>query len=398
MMKPRIATARVRALLRRSPAITILGARQSGKSTLARLAFPDFEHVDLERAADLTRAAQDPEFLLSQFPKLVIDEAQRLPEVFPVLRSHLDRHPGSRVVLLGSASPRLVKQISESLTGRLLFFELGGISIFEHDTEAVWIRGGFPRLHWTRPRADPADWYPAYVRTTLERDIPQLGFRIATSRLRSLLTMIAHAQASVSSLSELGGSLGINYHTVAHILDIFEGVFLVRRLPPFAANLKKRLVKSPKLYVRDTGLLHALLGVAHTKRAVLSHPKAGASFETFCLEQIILHAQLVDPRSEAFFYRTHTGREVDLLLRLRGRLLPIEIKLGVAVPDLRGLETCMQDLGLSEGYVVNLAPAPMQVRRGVWMGGLRELLDRLHLAPRPRGAGDHPAPRAPVRG
>jgi hypothetical protein len=312
----------------------------------------------------------------------VIDEAQRLPELFPILRSHLDRHPRQRVVLLGSASPGLVRRISESLTGRIAFFELGGISVFEHDAEALWIRGGFPRLHWTRPRAAPAEWYPGYLRTTLERDIPQLGFRIAAARLRRLLTMVAHAQGGLCNLSELGGSLGVSYHSVAHLLDIFEGVFLVRRLPPFTANLRKRLVKSPKIYVRDTGLLHALLGIPHTKRAVLDHPKAGASFETFCIEQILLHAQLHDPAAEGFHFRTHGGQEVDLLLRLRGALLPIEIKLGVAPPELRGLATCMSDLRLAQGYVVNLASDPTELRRGIWMGGLRHLLEELRIAPR----------------
>jgi predicted AAA+ superfamily ATPase len=380
-LRPRIATRRVRALLRRSPALAILGARQVGKSTLARLAFPDFVHVDLERPLDLARAAQDPEFLLSQSGRLVIDEAQRLPALFPVLRSHLDRHPRQRVVLLGSASPGLVRSISESLTGRVAFFELGGASIFEHDAESLWIRGAFPRLHWTRPRAEPGDWYASYLRTTLERDIPQLGFRIAASRLRGLLSMVAHAQGSVCNLSELGGSLGINYHSVAHILDVFEGVFLVRRLPAFAANLRKRLVKSPKLYVRDTGLLHALLGIRHAKRALLAHPKAGPSFETFCVEQILQHAQLHDPAAQGFFFRTHTGQEVDLLLRVRGTLRPIEIKLGVGVPDLRGLTTCMSDLGLARGYVVSLVPEPIEIRRGIWMGGLRDLLEELRLLP-----------------
>jgi hypothetical protein len=384
MLQPRIATKRVRGLLRRSPALAILGARQSGKSTLARLAFPDFAYIDLERPVDLDRASQDPEFLLSQSPRLVLDEAQRLPELFPVLRGHIDRHPRGRVVLVGSASPGLVGSISESLTGRVAFFELGAISTFEHDVEALWIRGGFPRLHWTRPRARPEDWYPAYTRTTLERDIPQLGFRIASNRLRTLLTMIAHSQGSVCNLSELGGSLGINYHSVAHILDIFEGIFLVRRLPPYAANVRKRLVKSPKLYVRDTGLLHSLLGIEHIKRAVLSHPKAGASFETFCIEQLLLHAQLRDPAAQGFFYRTHTGQEVDLLLQVRGSLLPIEIKLGLIQPDLRGLQTCMSDLGLTQGYIVNLSSQPTDIRRGVWMGGLHHLLEHLDLAPSSR--------------
>jgi len=381
---PRLATTRVRSLLRTFPAVAILGARQSGKSTLARIAFPEFEHVDLERPTDLARAQQDPEFLLEQSPRLVVDEAQRLPELFPVLRSHLDRHPRHRVVLLGSASPGLVREVSESLTGRIALFELGGISSAEHDPEAVWIRGGFPRLHWTRPRARPEDWYPAYLRTTLERDIPQLGYRVSATRLRTLLTMVAHAQGSVSNLSELGGSLGVTYHTVAHLLDLFEGVFLVRRLRPLVANLKKRLVKSPKLYVRDTGLLHSLLGIPHAKGALLAHPKAGASFETFCIEQLAQHAQLVDPSAEAFFYRTQTGQEVDLVLRLRGELIPIEIKLGRAAPEVRALETCVRDLGLRRAFVCNLAPGLTEIRRGVWMGGLLPILDRLRLLPQAR--------------
>jgi hypothetical protein len=212
--------------------------------------------------------------------------------------------------------------------------------------------------------------------------IPQLGFRIAASRLRRLATMVAHAQGGLCNLSELGGSLGVNYHSVAHILDIFEGVFLVRGLPPYAVNLRKRLVKSPKLYIRDTGLLHALLGIPHTRRAVLDHPKAGPSFETFCIEQILLHAQLHDPSAQGSFFRTHTGQEVDLLLKLRGALLPIEIKLGVAVPDLRGITTCMRDLGLSKGYVGDRLSEPIEIRRGIWMGSLRHLLEELRIAPR----------------
>jgi hypothetical protein len=380
--RPRIAARRLSALARRFPAVVILGARQVGKSTLARLAFPDFELIDLENPLDAARLGADPGFFLAEHPRLVIDEAQRLPEIFPVLRSHLDRHPRRRVVLLGSASPGLVTRISESLTGRAGLFELAGLSIFEHAQEELWVRGSYPRLHWSRPRARPEEWYPSYLRTTLEQDIPQLGFRVAALRLRNLLTMVAHGQGSLCNLSELGGSLGVNYHSVAHLLDIFEGVFLVRRLPPYAANVRKRLVKSPKLYVRDTGLLHSLLGIPFAKHALLAHPKAGASFETFCIEQILLHAQLADPNAQGFFYHAHGSREVDLLLRLRERLVPIEIKLGLAVPDLRGLEGCMRDLRLRQGYVVNLSAEPVQLRRDVWMGGLRHLLEVLRLAPR----------------
>jgi uncharacterized protein len=379
---PRIAARRLQALTRRFPALVILGARQVGKSTLARLAFPGFDCIDLENPLDAARLGGDPSFFLSQHRRLVIDEAQRLPALFPVLRSHLDRNPRCRVILLGSASPGLVTRVSESLTGRVGLFELSGLSLFEHPAEELWLRGSYPRLHWSRPRARPEEWYPSYLRTTLEQDIPQLGFRIAATRLRNLLTMVAHGQGALCNLSELGGSLGINYHSVAHLLDIFEGVFLVRRLAPYAANVRKRLVKSPKLYVRDTGLLHSLLGLPFAKRPLLAHPKAGASFETFCIEQILLHAHLADPGAQGFFYRAHGGQEVDLLLRIRDSLVPIEIKLGLAVPDLRGLEGCMRDLGLKQGYVVNLSAEPVELRRGIWMGGLRHLLEALRLVPR----------------
>ena len=382
MIRPRIARPHVVSLLRGFPALLILGARQIGKSTLARQAFSDFGYVDLENPIDFARIERDPLFFLSQHEKVVIDEAQRLPGLFPVLRGVLDANPRRRVVLLGSASPGLLTGISEALTGRAGVFELGGISIFEGNAETLWIQGAFPRIHWSRPRSRPAEWYPAYLRTTLEQDIPQLGFRIPALRLRNLLTMIAHAQGNLCNLSELGGSLGINYHSVAHILDVFEGVFLVRRLPPYTANLRKRLVKSPKVYVRDTGLLHALLGIPFSKKALQAHPKAGASFESFCIEQILLHAQLHDRAAQGFFFRTHTGQEIDLVLRLRGAFLPIEIKLGLTPPDTRGLESCMRDLSLRRGYVVNLSAKPVEIRPGIWMCGLRHLLEGLRLGPR----------------
>ena len=376
---PRIATRRLRRLVQQFPSVAIQGARQVGKSTLARVALPDFAYLDLENAGDLSRLAADIPFVLGQHPRLVIDEAQRLPALFPALRSFLDGHPRHKIVLLGSASPALVGKISESLTGRIGFLDLGGLSIREADAERLWLQGGFPRLHWGRPRPKPNDWYAAYLRTSLEQDIPQLGFRVSSLRMRNLLTMVAHGQGSLCNLSELGGALGLNYHSVAHLLDIFEGVFLVRRLQPYFANLRKRMVKSPKLYVRDTGLLHHLLGVGFTRPALLAHPRAGASFEAFCLEQIVLHAQLADPGAEAFFYRTHGGVEVDCLLRLRGHLIPIEIKLGTSAPDPKSLLACMTDLGLLRGYVVNLSRAPTEIRRGVVMTDLRGLLTLLRI-------------------
>ncbi len=381
MPKARLATPRLHAIGKRSPATVILGARQVGKSTLARLAFPDHTFFDLEDPRHEARFAADPLFALSQQTKVVIDEAQRLPSLFPILRSYLDANARRRVVLLGSASPGLMPSISESLTGRAVFFDLGGISCLEEDPARLWRLGGFPRLHWTRPRALPDEWYPSYLRTTLERDIPQLGVTLPAARARALLTLVANGQGSTLNLSELGGPLGVSYHTVTAALDVLEGVFLVRRLPPFVANIGKRLVKSPKVYVRDTGILHLLLGMGWTRASQLAHPKIGASWETFCIEQLISHAALVDPASEAFFFRTQTGVEVDLLLRLRGELVAFEMKLGLTARDTRPMKSAMADLGIKRGYQVNAGEGLVALEKGIWVGGIREVIESLKMRP-----------------
>jgi predicted AAA+ superfamily ATPase len=381
MPRERIAGPRLRAIGKRAPATVILGARQVGKSTLARLAFPDHTFFDLEDPRDEARFAGDPLFALSQQNKVVVDEAQRLPALFPILRSYLDGKASRRVVLLGSASPGLVRSISESLTGRVVFFDLGGISCLEEQPAELWRLGGFPRLHWTRPRARPEEWYPSYLRTTLERDIPQLGVTLPAARARALLTLIANAQGSTLNLSELGGPLGVTYHTVAAALDVLEGVFLLRRLPPFVANIGKRLVKSPKVYVRDTGILHSLLGMGWTRASQLAHPKIGASWETFCIEQLVSHAALVDPASEAFFFRTQAGLEVDLLLRLRGELVAFEMKLGLTAKDTRPMKTVMAELGIRRGYQVNAGDELVALEKGIWVGGIRQTIEALRLRP-----------------
>lgn len=379
MPRPRIASVRLRALLRQFPALLVLGPRQAGKSTLARMALPDWAYWDLEDPGDYRRLAADPLFVLSEHRKVVLDEAQRMPALFPALRSFLDRDSRRRVVVLGSASPALLSGVSESLTGRVGLFELSGISVFEEDAARLWVNGAFPRVHWSRPRAKPVDWYPAYLRTTLEQDIPQLGFRVSALRLRNLLVMLANVHGGLLNLSELGASLGVSYHSVAHILDVFEGVFLMRRLPPYFANIGKRLVKSPKLYLRDSGMLHSLLGIPFTRGALLAHPKAGPSFEGFCIEQILSHARLADGSAQGFFFRTHTGTEVDLLLSLRGKIVPIEVKLGASAPDTSNLEACMRHLGAAHGYVVSHAPRPQRLRPGILMCSLHELLNELGL-------------------
>lgn len=384
MPHARIAKPRLLALLRQFPVVMVVGPRQIGKSTLARWALPGYEHLDLEHPDDVARLRRDPVFALTQSRRVVLDEAQRMPELFPILRSLVDRQPSSRYVLLGSASPEIGRRVSESLTGRVGVLELGEISVFEARAEDIWVRGGFPRVHWSRPRAKPEDWYPAYLKTSLEQDVPQLGFRIPAERMRTLLTMIGHLQGGICNLSELGGSLGVSYHAVDHVLDVLEGLFLVRRLRPYFANVGKRLVKSPKVYLRDTGLLHSLLRLPFKKKALLAHPKAGASFETFCIEQIVLHAQLADPQAQAYFYRTHAGAEVDLLLLLRGELIPIEIKLGSSIPNTRGLESCMRDLKLDRGYVASAVSQHREIGAGLTLCGLEELLGELGLRPKAR--------------
>jgi predicted AAA+ superfamily ATPase len=285
-------------------------------------------------------------------------------------------------VLLGSASPNLLSSVSESLTGRVLFFDLPPVSVFEEDPAKLWRLGGFPRLHWSRPRARPGEWYPAYLRTTLEQDIPQLELSLPAARARILMTLVAHSQGSTLNLSELSQPLGVSYHTVAAALDVLEGVFLVRRLRPWAANVRKRLVKAPKVYVRDTGLLHSLLGMGWTRAAQLAHPKVGASWETFCLEQLITHAKLADPASEAFFYRTQAGLELDLVLSVRGEQVAVEVKLGLTPRPTTSMELAMKDLGIRRGFQVNSSDTLEELRRGVFVGGLVPVMEALGLKPK----------------
>jgi predicted AAA+ superfamily ATPase len=378
----RITTRHLQGLGKRSPALVMLGARQTGKSTLARVAFPDHAFLDLENPNDAAVVDRDPMFALTEHRHLVIDEVQRRPDLFPVLRAFLDGDSRRRVVLLGSASPHLMRSVSESLTGRAVFFDMAGLSVFEEDPKKLWRLGGFPRVHWSSPRARPEEWYPSYLRTTLEQDIPQLGVALTAQRARTLLTLVAHGQGSTQNLSELGGPLGVSYHSVAAALDVLEGVFLVRRLPPFLANVKKRLVKSPKLYVRDTGILHMLLGMGFTRAGHLAHPKAGASWETFCIEQLIAHAKLADPGAEAFFYRTQTGVELDLVLVIHGEPIGFEIKLGTTPRATKATDQAIADLGLRRCYEVNASDTIASLTPKLRVGGLVPVLTELGLDPR----------------
>ena len=353
---------RLRTLLRSFPAVLLVGPRQCGKSTLAHHALPGWTHLDLDRPADIALLAADLEGFFDAHPrKVVIDEAQRLPEVFPVLRHVIDRSRGNgRFLLLGSASPALMRSVSETLAGRVALLELTPLLCSELTGTARaadrWFWGGFPPIHGLRNSLARSEWFNAYVSTFLERDLPALGIGLPARRLRALWTMLTHVHGNLLNVSDLARSLAVSSHTIAGDLDVLDGAFMLRRLPPYYANVQKRLTKSVKLYVRDTGLLHFLAGLRRPPE-LATWPKRGASFEGLVIEELAALAARRLVRPELFFWRTQAGAEVDLLIVEGRRILPIEIKAGSAVDRyaVAGLRQCMKDLGLHRGLVVSTA-------------------------------------------
>jgi hypothetical protein len=350
-------------LLRRFPTVTVLGPRQCGKTTFIRQALPDWTYLDLERPSDAAPLLADPEARLEQLgDHVILDEAQRVPGLFPVLRGLIDRRRQGkgRFVLLGSASPSLVQGISESLAGRTAFLDLPPFRWDEVQRrrakgglKALWLRGGFPEAFLQANDARRHDWLEAYTRAFIERDLPGMGIEVSAAQMRKLWTMLAHANGGLWNASQLAASLGVSYHTVNRYVDILERAFLVRKLPPYFANLGKRLVKSPKLYFLDTGLLHYFLGIT-TSSGLDTHPARGASFEAFVVDQLISAYRRVAPASQPYFWRTAQGDEVDLLVDVGPRRVPFEVKLHSAPgrDDVPGLRRCVADLGLPRGYVL----------------------------------------------
>lgn len=369
-------------LLRSFPAVAILGPRQCGKSTLAREFVREkrpsarLTLFDLERPSDLSRLRAAPEEdlgLLQRQPGIIcLDEVQRAPELFPLLRVLLDdRRRKARYLLLGSASPFLLERTSESLAGRVGFLDLTPLLAVETEAQGGsrrqrhWTRGGFPRSLLARSEAASLDWRESYIRTFLERDIPLLGMRLPSETLRRLWTMLAHIHGGLLNASELAAGLGVSVPTVGRYIDVLEGTYMVRRLAPYWANVGKRLTKAPKIYLRDSGLLHALLGI-ESHHALRSHPKVGASWEGWVLEQVMATLGLAGERARPYFWRTHGGAEVDLLLEMRGRVIPIEIKLGGEARTGRGLIECVKDLGLKSGFVMHGGADSYPLGRGFW--------------------------------
>lgn len=342
--------------VRESPVTALLGARQTGKTTLARMVADQHRDAvhwfDLESAAGRRALENTPEITLSDLKGLVvIDEVQRMPSLFALLRPLADRPElPARFLLLGSAAPELVRGVSESLAGRIRFVQVPGFSlgeVGEDRQDSLWFRGGFPRSFLAANDAASKRWLAGFVQTFLERDIPQLGIRIPALTLQRFWMATAHCHGQVLNASGLARTMDVTPRTARHYLDILCGAFMVRQLPAWSANLKKRQVKAPKIYLRDSGLLHALFEL-DSLGALRAHPRYGASWEGFALEQVLArHGE-----RNAYFWATQSGAELDLLLVRNGKYWGFEFKCSDAPGMSRSMHVAMEDLNLEKLFVV----------------------------------------------
>lgn len=376
MIKRRELISSVERGLAGNPGVVLLGPRQCGKTTLARqisearrAAFFDMENPD--DAA----ALEQPMMALAPLRGLVVlDEVQRKPEIFECLRVLMDRadHP-AKFLLLGSASPHLVRGVTESLAGRVAFVDMQGFSLSELEAgnqDRLWIRGGFPRSFLAASEAASVAWRKDFIRTFIEKDFASLGLGATPSSLGRLWRMTAHYHGQTLNASELGRSLGESYKTVQRHLDMLEAAFMIRLLRPWFVNDGKRLVKSPKIFVRDSGLLHGLLGISD-RRALLSHPKLGASWEGFALEQVLSRL----PSADAWFWATQAGAELDLLVEPDGRRIGFEFKVGDAPKMSKSMRVAMSSLQLEELIVVKPAGRDYALGHGIRAMSLPSALD-----------------------
>lgn len=365
--------------------VVLLGPRQVGKTTLAQdiAEARDAVYLDMERTADRQILEEPDLYLDDQMGKLVvIDEVQLMPGLFGALRGQIDRrrragYRTGQFLLLGSASNTLLQQSAESLAGRVSYHELTPFTLDEVGQgalPALWLRGGFPESFLAASDRASLTWREDFIRTYLERDIPSFGLRIPAETLRRFWTMLAHDQGGLLNAAKLAAGLGVSGQSVARYLDLLVDLMLVRRLPPWHANVGKRLVKSPKVYIRDAGLTHALLGL-ETREALLGHPVAGGSWEGFCIENLIAAA----PRgTEASFYRSSAGAEIDLILKLPDhRLWAIEVKRTTAPKVTRGFHIAADDLAVAERLLVYAEDREVPGQGGVRAMPLANAMDRL---------------------
>ncbi len=380
----RIVQVKIEESLKTFPVTGILGPRQVGKTTLAKEIQKKIKasvYLDLELPSDFTKL-NEPELFLSEQKNnlIIVDEIQQKPELFSVIRALVDQdRRNGRFLILGSSSPNLLKQSSESLAGRIIFHNLPPFLITEIDngektTDKLWIRGGFPESFLATGEEISIRWRRSFIKTYLERDIPNFGIRIPSIQLRRFCMMLAHSHGSLWNASKISSSLGISPPTANNYLDILEETFIVRQLAPFYANVKKRIVKSPKIYIRDSGLLHSLFNIAD-KEELLGHPIAGHSWEGFVIEQIINN---LPGKFNSYFYRTAAGAEVDLVVVKGDKpVLCVEIKLSLSPVPTQGFFNAMHDLNCSAGIVVYPGNDAYTIKNNVRVVPISKLLDYL---------------------
>ena len=344
---------RIKRALKRSRVVVLIGPRQCGKTTIARniVDVDSTNYFDLEDPVSLARLDEPMTALRDLEGIVVIDEVQRRPNLFPLLRVLSDREPlPCRFLVLGSASPDLLKQSSESLAGRMEIIEMAGFTIEEAGFDKIrrhWLLGGFPRSYIARSIADSISWRKNFIQTILERDLPQLGFKLPATTLLRFWTMLAHYHGQIWNASELSQSVGVNSKSVRYYVDVLSDIFMMRQLQPWHANVKKRQVKAPKMYVRDSGILHQLLGV-QSEKDLLVNPKCGASWEGYVIEETIAMAR----PDEFYFWATHNGAEIDLIIIKNGTLWGVECKRSDVPRITPSMQIALQDLGLKKIFII----------------------------------------------
>ena len=365
--------------LKRSKITALLGPRQCGKTTLAKeIAGQTKAHyLDVESPSDKAKL-QNPELYLKDIPGLtIIDEIQLMPELFPILRVISDQSSDiGRFLILGSASPELIRNASESLAGRIEFVDLQGFNLSETGEEnlrRLWNRGGFPLSYLAETEKDSVAWREGFVRTFLQRDLPQLGINLPSTTLRRFWTMLAHSHGQVLNSSQLAKSMGMNDKTIRSYIDILDATYMIRSLQPWFANIKKRQVKSPKIYFTDTGLLHHLLGI-NNQNSLLGHPQLGSSWESFAMEQILR----IVPGLVPYFWSTYTGAELDLLFSVNGKNVGIEFKYTDTPKSTKSMHSAIDDLNLEKLYVVYPGVERFPLHESIDACPLTDFLDREH--------------------
>jgi hypothetical protein len=370
---------KVQASMKAYPVVGIIGSRQAGKTTLAKMVRDTLKkksiYLDLELPSDQDKLFE-PELYLGQFADslVIIDEIQRLPSLFPLLRALVDqRRVGGRFLILGSASPDLIRHASESLAGRIIYHELTPLRLEEigyDEVNRLWLRGGYPLSYLAKSNDASFTWRDSFIKTYLEMDIPQLGIHVPSAQLRRFWTMLAHSHAQLWNANRIAGSMGLSAPTIRRYLDILEDTFIVRQLQPYHANLKKRLIKSPKIYIRDTGMLHSLLRI-RTLKDLQDHPSAGSSWEGLVIEQAL---GILPEGWQAFFYRTSAGAEIDLLLLDdKNKPIAIEIKYSAGARVSRGFWNAFKDLSCTRGFVIYAGEEFYPITKNVYAVPLKDM-------------------------